>query len=281
MDLPAVLTDDLAVRLEQAAVAWSRAWLAGVEGIELGSFGDHLLVGCHRQNPELDFQNRVNGLRSSDADTSVVAEIVSWYAERNVRPWFEVVPTDDGGPLLQALTAAGADHIGYHGVVYGRPDGGETADPGLGGDIRRVDLEDIDDFATFRRLRSVAHDLPPEIVEQAAADLVGWSTFPDVRLYVASIDGRPVATAALAVVDGVAYLADGATHPAFRGSGLQSALIRRRLRDAADEGCDIACSQASVASASHRNLQRAGLTGGFTKAVWRVRPASPESGPAH
>ena len=261
-----LLTDDLAHRLEQAAVAWGRAWMDGIAGVDLGDFAPHVLAPRHPGRPDLDFQNRVNGL--TPADAALVPEIVAWYADRGVRPWFELVPGDDAGGLLAALAAAGAVAIGFHGVVHGPLPGPRRSSPtppveSPGVDVQVVDPTDDDAFATFCRTRIEGHELPPEIVDQAAAD---------ATLYLATVDGRAAATAALTVDPGtgVAYLADGATRPAFRGRGLQSLLIERRLLDAAAAGAEVAFSQASFASTSHRNLQRAGLVGGFTKLVLRV-----------
>lgn len=280
MDVPP-LTEELAARLEQAAVAWSRAWMGGIDGLELGRFAPHVLAPCHLGRPDLDFQNRVNGL--TPADAALVAPIADWYAERGVRPWFEIVPSDHADDVLAALTAAGAVPIGFHAFVHGplpRPprtaptpavDDGDV-------DVQLVDPTDDHTFATFRRVRTEAHELPPAVVDGAAADLRGWRDAPGVRLYLATVGGAPAATAALTVgADGVAYLADGATLPAHRGRGLQSLLIEHRLADATATGAELAASQASFATTSHRNLQRSGLTGGFTKLVLRV--AGPKARP--
>jgi GNAT superfamily N-acetyltransferase len=270
-----VLTEELAFRLERAANVWGRAWMAGIEGIELGAFGPDVLAPCHRERPDLDFQNRVNGLTPNDA--GLVPAIVDWYAEREVRPWFELVPSDRAGDLLAALTAVGVEPIGHHGfLVTPHPTPPlptsptpPVANPKVDVGERVVDPDDEDAFATFRRVRTEGHDLPAEVVEQAARDLAGWRTAPAATLYLATVDGEPAATAALSVHGGVGYLADGATLPRFRGRGLQSALIHRRLADATAAGCDVAGSQASFGSTSNRNLQRAGLVGGFTKRVLR------------
>lgn len=274
MDVPP-LTEELAHRLDQAAVAWSRAWMDGIAAVELGSFAPHVLAPCHPSRPDLDFQNRVNGLRPTDA--SLVPLIVDWYAERGVRPWFELVPSDDAGDLLAALAAAGAVPIGFHGVVHGpaAPPPASAARalaPDLQVDVVVVDSADADAFATFRRVRTEAHELPPGIRDEAAADLGGWRHAAGATLYLATVAGVPAATAALTVDrdSGIAYLADGATVPAFRGRGLQSLLIGRRLVDGAAAGATVSASQASFGTTSHRNLQRAGLTGGFTKLVLRT-----------
>jgi GNAT superfamily N-acetyltransferase len=272
-----VLTEELAFRLERAANVWGRAWMAGIEGIELGAFGPDVLAPCQRERPDLDFQNRVNGLTPDDA--GLVPALVDWYAEGGDRPWFELVPSDHPGDLLGALAAAGAEPIGYHGFLFtslpppARPFRSSptpaVANSEMDVAVRVIDPDDEDAFATFRRVRTEGHDLPAEVVEQAARDLAGWRTAPAATLYLATVDGEPAATAALSVRDGVGYLADGATLPRFRGRGLQSALIHRRLADATAAGCDVAGSQASFGSTSHRNLQRAGLVGGFTKLVLR------------
>jgi GNAT superfamily N-acetyltransferase len=84
------------------------------------------------------------------------------------------------------------------------------------------------------------------------------------------VDGTPAAAGALVVHEGVGYLADAATDPRFRGRGCQTALIRRRIADAALAGCDLVAAQAEFGSTSQRNLERGGLRICCTKAVWRV-----------
>ena len=277
-----VLTEELAFRIERAGVAWSRAWVGAIDGLELAPVAPgHVLAACHPDRPDLDFQNRVNGLTPDDA--ALVPALVDWYADRGVRPWFELVPTDRADDLLAALATAGAVAIGHHGVVYGPPSSGTTIPQAAGVNVTVVDRTDDDAFATFARVRTAAHELPPEVAPQATADLRGWRTATGATLYLATVDGTPAATAVLTVDPdgGLAYLADGATLPAFRGRGLQSLLVRRRLHDAAAAGCDLACSQASVASTSHRNLQREGLTGGFTKLVLRVGTRGTQPQPRH
>ena len=270
-----LLTEDLTFRLERAANRWGRAWMEGIAGLELAPMApDHVLAPCHPERPDLDFQNRVNGL--TPADAGLVPDLVAWYAARGVRPWFELVPSAGAGDLLAALAAAGAVPIGYHGFVYGPARPLRSSPPPAVDnsemDVRVavVDPEDEATFATFGRTRMEAHELPAEVFEPAAADLGGWRHAAGATLYLVTVDGAPAATAALTVTDGVGYLADAATLPAFRGRGLQALLIRRRFDDAAAAGATVAGSQATFAGASHRNLQREGLAGGFTKLVLRV-----------
>lgn len=268
-DLPAppVLTQDLVDRMEQAAVAFGRAWLAGIGGLDLGDFGPHLLVGCHPDRPHLDFQNRVNGLRPADA--AAIPAIGRFYDERGVRPWWELAPADDFAVVASALAARGAEQIGFHAMAYGAATATASTAVSAGVEIVVVDPGDTTAFATFSETRVAGHELPAEVVEQATADLAGWRRAPGTTLYLATVDGAPAATAVLTVDGGVGYLADAATLPEYRRRDLQGALIRRRIRDAAAAGCDVVCSQATFAGPSHRNLQRHGLVGGLTKVVWR------------
>lgn len=260
------LTQELAHRIEQVAVAFGRIWLGGIDGLLLGTFGPRLLVGCHPDHPELDFQNRVNGLTPADAHR--IGEIGVFYDEHGVRPWWEIVPDADFGDISAALTARGAAQIGFHAMAYGRP-ASEANGVGDAGPADVTTVEDDETFATFARTRLLAHDLPAEVIEPAAADLRGWFSAPGVTNYLATFNGVAAGTAALLIHDGIGYLADATTLPRFRGRGIQSQLIQARIDAAARAGCEIVCSQAAFGGTSHRNLQRLGLMGGFTKVVWR------------
>ena len=91
--------------------------------------------------------------------------------------------------------------------------------------------------------------------------------------FVAELDGTPVAAAALAVHDGVALLAGASTRPEWRGRGAQAALLRARLRHAAEAGCDLAMMGAMPGGASQRNAERQGFRIAYTRVKW-MRPAA-------
>ena len=84
---------------------------------------------------------------------------------------------------------------------------------------------------------------------------------------VALVDGVPAACGSLSVVDGVGWLGGAATLPAFRGTGLQTALVRHRLRLAAAAGCTFAAATALPDGQSARNLERLGFRLAYTQAV--------------
>jgi GNAT superfamily N-acetyltransferase len=93
---------------------------------------------------------------------------------------------------------------------------------------------------------------------------------PDAFSFLAESDGRPVATGALSICEGVALLAGASTVPEARRRGAQLALLDARLSFAAARGCDLAMMCALPGSASQRNAERQGFRIAYTRAKWRL-----------
>lgn len=79
---------------------------------------------------------------------------------------------------------------------------------------------------------------------------------PDVRRYVAFLDGVPAGAAAARVDDGIYQLCGAATLPEYRRRGVQSALLGARLAEARADGCDLAVVTVEPGSRSQANVQR-------------------------
>jgi hypothetical protein len=88
--------------------------------------------------------------------------------------------------------------------------------------------------------------------------------------FIAELDGKPIATGALILNDGVALLAGASTIPEGRKQGAQLALLESRLRYAAEHGCDLAMMGAVPGSASQRNAERQGFRIAYTRIKWRL-----------
>jgi GNAT superfamily N-acetyltransferase len=88
---------------------------------------------------------------------------------------------------------------------------------------------------------------------------------PNWRTYVAYDGSTPAGVGAMFIKDGDAWLGMGATLPAYRGKGVQSAMLARRINDAAGLGAkmlSIDTYHAGIgepANDSHRNVLRAGF----------------------
>jgi hypothetical protein len=93
---------------------------------------------------------------------------------------------------------------------------------------------------------------------------------PDGHLFLAELDGRPIATAALAIHDSVAHFAGASTIPEGRRNGAQLALLDARMRHAAAHGCDLALMGAAPGSGSQRNAERHGFRIAYTRIKWRL-----------
>jgi ribosomal protein S18 acetylase RimI-like enzyme len=90
-----------------------------------------------------------------------------------------------------------------------------------------------------------------------------------LRLFLAELDGKPIAAGALALCDGVAHLAGASTMPDGRQRGAQLALLDHRLGYAAAHGCDVALMVALPGSSSQRNAERNGFRIAYTRIKWR------------
>ncbi|MDX2030859.1 MAG: GNAT family N-acetyltransferase [Blastocatellia bacterium] len=93
---------------------------------------------------------------------------------------------------------------------------------------------------------------------------------PNTASFTAELDGRPIATGALNLCDGVALLAGASTIPEGRRQGAQLALLDQRLRHAAEQGCDLAMMCALPGSASQRNAERQGFRIAYTRIKWQL-----------
>lgn len=88
--------------------------------------------------------------------------------------------------------------------------------------------------------------------------------------FLAELDGQPGAVGVLCFHEGVALFGGATTIPELRRRGLQAALLRERMRCAADYGCDVAMMVAQPGSDSQRNAERNGFRVAYTRTKWRL-----------
>jgi len=90
-----------------------------------------------------------------------------------------------------------------------------------------------------------------------------------VRCYFAEIDGTPVGAGALFTEGNYAALTAMSVLREYRNRGVQGAMIRARLREAQNIGCEFAGLFASPVSISERNAERQGFRFAYTKAIMK------------
>ena len=85
--------------------------------------------------------------------------------------------------------------------------------------------------------------------------------------YLASVDGTVAGGAGLRLSGAIAQFCGASTIPRFRRLGVQSSLLRARLTDARDAGCEVALVTTAPGSKSNHNAQRQGFELLYPRAV--------------
>jgi GNAT superfamily N-acetyltransferase len=229
---------------------------AAIRSLEGGAVA---LMARHLPVPSF---NSVAGLRAGH-ETELEA-LVAWYRSNGVRAQFETVPGYYDPALGRELTRLDYFQSGFHtSLVCGRTAVPAVA-PGAGTSVERVEsaaaMEDfLDAYIAGRSIPDGAG---------FKANVRAWLAEPGWQLYLGRCESRPAAAAILFLHEKVGYCADAATDPAFRGRGLQTALLARRIEDAFAAGVDFVCSGTDFLSQSHRNMERAGMRVQFVRALW-------------
>ncbi len=208
---------------------------------------------------------RVVGLNAAHAHH--IEPLAAWYRAHDIRPSFELVPGMYDASLGRELVRLGFCQSAFHASLIGTPTIVAAADdaPGESTIERVASAESLEDYLAAY---VAGWGIAPAQQDQFKANVRPWLAQPGWSLYLACLDGEPAAAATLYLHQGVGYLADATTVPAFRGRGLQTALLRARIRDAGRAGADIVFSGAEPFSVSHRNMERIGLRQQFARAKW-------------
>jgi len=201
-------------------------------------------------------------------DIDHLPDILAFYRQYNVRPMFDLNPYTSEPYTVQdditlALAKNGLYQGGFHQLLYAIP----TEDvPPTPDDIEItvVDESSANDFASIYKWYSGDG--------RAIRLLVGH---PEYTCYLTRIDGKPAAIGLLHVADGVGSMATGVTLPEFRNRGSQTALLYRRMKDAAQKSCHLMVSQCRPGGSSQNNQLRVGFEIVGTKVWWTTINPNP------
>lgn len=234
---------------------------------EVHRFGNAIVVICG-ELPGSSLYNRI--LCAGPDDLADLERAVAYMRSRSVRPRVDISPLHQSSAFMQRLSDWGLVPLGFEAVLYADARSLCTQPPPPGVTVRAVQTpEEIETaakivaqaFGSTGRTADLNHDL----VRVSVAN-------PSHRVYLGLVDGEPAGAAALHVEDGVASLEVAGTLPEFRGKGLQSALIHRRIADGVALGCDLVTTQTASGSRSEQNMERAGLRIAYTKAEYFGAP---------
>ena len=113
--------------------------------------------------------------------------------------------------------------------------------------------------------------IPREVLERIFGDT---TQAPGFERYLARLNGVVAGGASFRTQNGVAQLNGAATLPEHRRRGVQTALLRFRLAEAARRGCDVAVVTTQPGSKSQENVQRAGFSLLYARAILVKEPSS-------
>lgn len=256
---------------------WRELWraappaLAAEHGIELASFGP-VQATIVRDLAPVRAMNLVLG--AAEGDAAQLGAALDWARARGVDYY---VPLTGGLPAsaeAEALLRGRGYEHGYAWMKFVRdPDAPTPPDPA---GVEVVELGGApQDGALLGRIVSAGFGLPPWMgaLFEGVCGTDGW------RCYAAHVDGEPVAAATLLLDGAVAELGAAATLAAARGRGCQTALLHRRIRDAAAAGARMLLVETGVQSgerpnASYRNILRAGFHEAYVRPNWVLQSAA-------
>ncbi|MCL5116945.1 MAG: GNAT family N-acetyltransferase [Firmicutes bacterium] len=164
-------------------------------------------------------------------------------------------------------------HYGYRAQAFGQMwihplDLAES--PRIGVTVRELAPEEASLWASVTA-RGFADGADDDAGDEAL--FFGFTTLPGIHLYLAeSSQGTPMGGAAMAVADGYAALFSGATLPEWRGRGVQTALLQKRLWDAKRWGAPFANVQTDSDTASAHNVAKVGFRLIYTKTTFQSPP---------
>jgi GNAT superfamily N-acetyltransferase len=205
------------------------------------------------------------GIHQPPADRDLDA-IERFFTSRGSAVFHEVSPLA-GVEVAATLARRGYKPIEMSNVMFREIESARGAQGAQGAlRVRRVQLDEADWYGSIaaRGWSQEAPDVLP-FIQGFARSSVECAT-----CFVAELDGRAIATAALFMHGGVALLAGASTVPEGRRNGAQLALLDTRLHTAASQGCNLAMMVAAPGSASQRNAERNGFRVAYTRTKWQL-----------
>jgi ribosomal protein S18 acetylase RimI-like enzyme len=241
----------------RAALGMARARIAGGE------------VTVMSLDPTGGFWSRAIGLGIDEPVTASAVDDVLAFARAHGASTltFQIAPEADGD-WAALLAERGAKPSGSWVKFAGPP----TLDPNVHTDLR-VDELGPADGDSFGRVMCLGFGMPMD-----SALLAWFAALPSHRevgftTYGAWDGDTLVAAATLFAANGIGTLSGAATLPEQRGRGAQSALMVRRMRDAASRGCAWVTSETGAETPqspnpSLHNMRRVGLTELYERRNW-------------
>jgi GNAT superfamily N-acetyltransferase len=253
---------------------WRDIWksvpaeVAGERGIQVRDFGS-IQVTVAEALAQIGMLNLVLGTAEAEGQSDLEAA-VAWAEERST-PYVSVTPGLPGSSAAEEWLRAQGFEPTYAWMKFVRDPHPPRFPAPDGVEVVEVTAPDQEPFGTIAAL---GFGMPAWGAELFAhlPGRDGW------RCYVARVDGEAQGCGAMVIEDGIAELGIGATLEAARGRGCQTALLRRRILDAAEAGCHTLLVETGERvpdrpSTSYRNILKAGFEEAYLRPNWQRQPA--------
>ncbi|MFC4411598.1 GNAT family N-acetyltransferase [Chungangia koreensis] len=233
-------------------------------GVEIQKFG-HATAFSVKNIPGPSF-NTVKGLKGTDVKQ--INKIIEFYRQKEIPVRFELTPAHTSSELLTSLSDAGYYHNDFHSTLYAPLSNDLSESHDL--NESRITIRKLkrNEFDTYAEIYIRGFQMPAFLKSGVAQNNEILYNVKNWTFYLASYENEPAGIAALFIKDRIANLAVAATLPDFRNKGIQRALINHRIHQAKLQKCDLIVGQAKFGSISQNNMERAGMSIAYTKAIW-------------
>jgi GNAT superfamily N-acetyltransferase len=256
---------------------WRDVWesvpaeVAQEHGVELRDFGP-IQASLAADLPEVGMLNLLLGA-AEDPGTDNLAAGADWAAARGVAPYVPVTPGLPGSTEATSWLRENGFEPAYAWMKFVRgPHPPRFPAPK---EVEVVELTEHNQ-EPFGTIAAIGFGLPAWAAELFAhlPGRDGW------RCYAAKVGDETQGCAAMLIDDGVAEFGVAATLGQGRGRGCQTALLHRRILDAAEAGCHTLFVETGERvpdrpSASYRNILKAGFEEAYLRPNWRRASPGP------
>jgi GNAT superfamily N-acetyltransferase len=253
-----MIVDEALVRRLEASAAKATLRLTdrlpSADGVP---FGDGALIAMSVGR----YVNRAMGVTLSELSTVDLDEIEQFYADRGLSPMFEVSSWAKSA-TIEELAARQYVPQWFRGMYAVNP-GAQPVDESV--TIEEVSSETL---GVWQDVLARGNEVSGEEATHTSDEFaLANRAMPDSADFLAFIDGKPVGSGSLQVVDSIGWVGGAATLPSHRGRGVQTALLLHRIHLAATLGCELVAATAIPSGASARNMHRLGFTHVQTQVV--------------